>query len=775
MSTLLPVCFADIKYCVVCGRATVAKEGKVSCCPQFSVSEKDDCGQMLNGFARDGLMKFCYLCGTDMFIDEDFIFCGNCQETQKFDAPPDITLSDIQHCPLCSKDVRRIKNGVTCGKECRFRIIVSDTKSVMNSLTEYAVKGKVTYCYTCGSEVVNDSLHVKCSRNDCLSHKLSLQQSSTTAINPQESDVSVCKRTSDSSMRATPVVSMQEQKSSYVTVPSLGSMVSRAYQRLSEDATLPMLYKVTCFSVHSDPIKKIEKVEIGPKCLDPAIPSKVLMILGQTGTGKSTLVNAIVNYIFGIKWEDSFRFVLIPESKSQTQSQTQSITAYTFYRVQGSSIDFTLTVIDTPGFGDTRGLERDKELIDQIAHFFSTPKEYGIDHLDGIALTVKAHDSRLTHTQRYIFHSVMSIFGKDVGANIFVMATHADGGRPKVFDALKEEGIPTDKKFVFNNSALYTSPDEVTNFSQMFWEMGLQSIKSFFSEFVKVESKSLTLTKQVLKHREHLEVCIQGLQQKITEGMAKINCLKQEKKLLREHEESINVTKNFTYTVDIPKQRLELLDPGQYVTNCLVCNRTCHFPCGINRDEEKHKCAAMEPRGDPTKAVCKTCPGKCPWNKHVNNPKRFVDYIEKETRTYEDLKKRYHIAKEGKHTKESLVKKITAEKRQLEKEVLSYIEEAHSCLQNLDAMALKPNPLSQVQYIELLIQAEKLDLRIGWQDRVQQYERAKKAAKLMTHIKGQTIEQYLKEAGFTEEDLSDDDINGNQQSKLPKKSQCTIS
>ena len=557
-------------------------------------------------------------------------------------------------------------------------------------------------------------------------------------------------------------------------IPTLGSMVARAYQRLTDNVEL-MLYKVSSYEVYRDGNKKIEKVEIGPKCLDPAVPNKVLMILGQTGVGKSTLINAIANYIFDIKWEDSFRFVLIPESKIQTQSQTQCITAYTFHLVQGSNITFNLTVIDTPGFGDTQGLEMDQRLIDQIQEFFSTPAEYGIDHLDGIALTVKAHDSRLTHTQRYIFHSVMSVFGKDVGANIFIMATHADGGTPKVFEALKEENIPLDKTFIFNNSALFTPLHSVNQFSKMFWDMGVDSIKSFLTEFLKVESKSLTLTKEVLKDRKQLEVCIQGMQQKITEGLSKISCLKQEKKILREHNESIDASKDFKYTVVVHKQKLVELACGQFVTNCLTCNRTCHFPCSINRDEEKHKCAAMKPQGDRAKAACTVCPGKCSWEQHVNNPKRYVDYSEPEVRTYENLEKRYQLAMKGKCTKEAIVKRITAEKRQLEKEVFSCIQEAHSCIQNLDKIALKPNPLSQVQYIELLIQAEKSDPRPGWQDRVQQYERAKKAAQIMTHIKGQTIEAFLKECGFTEEDLSDDDTQTGQPSKLPKKSQCRIS
>ena len=539
------------------------------------------------------------------------------------------------------------------------------------------------------------------------------------------------------------------------TIPTLGRIITSVYQRLSDDADFT-LYLVTTYEVYKNRDKKIQKLDIGPKCLNPAVPNKVLMTLGQTGAGKSTLINAIVNYIFDIKWESSHRVVLIPESKGQTQSQTQWITAYTFHHVQGSNITFNLTVIDTPGFGDTQGLEKDQSLIDQIREFFSTPAQYGIDHLDGIALTVKAHDSRLTHTQRYIFHSVMSVFGKDVGANIFIMATHADGGKPKVLEALKEENIPRDKTFIFNNSSLFTPPHDVNHLSKMFWDMGVESIKLFLTEFSKVESKSLTLTKEVLKVRKQLEVCIQGMQQKITEGMSKISCLGQEKNVLKEHKESIDANRDFNYTVVVPKYKHVDLAPGEFVTNCLTCNRTCHYPCTIIQDGEKYKCAAMKPQDDPAKAACDVCPGKCSWNKHVNNPKRYEPYEEIEVRTYDDLKKRYEVALEGKGSKKAIIKKISAEIRGLENEVLRFIQEAHSCIQNLDEIALKPNPLSQVEYIELLIQAEKDDPRPGWQDRVQQYEKAKMAAKLMNHIRGQTIEELLKESGFTNENLSDE-------------------
>jgi septin family protein len=41
--------------------------------------------------------------------------------------------------------------------------------------------------------------------------------------------------------------------------------------------------------------------------------------------------------------------------------------------MEGSKIDYDLNIIDTPGFGDTRGIIRDKAIVDQIREFFTTP------------------------------------------------------------------------------------------------------------------------------------------------------------------------------------------------------------------------------------------------------------------------------------------------------------------------------------------------------------------------------------------------------------------
>lgn len=63
-------------------------------------------------------------------------------------------------------------------------------------------------------------------------------------------------------------------------------------------------------------------------------PEKVILLVGITGAGKSTMINGIVNHAFGVTFSDNERIKLIYNEKpdsQQAESQTEKVTAYTFY------------------------------------------------------------------------------------------------------------------------------------------------------------------------------------------------------------------------------------------------------------------------------------------------------------------------------------------------------------------------------------------------------------------------------------------------------------
>ena len=106
------------------------------------------------------------------------------------------------------------------------------------------------------------------------------------------------------------------------------------------------------------------------------------MVAGQTGAGKTTLVDSFLNYLLGTEYYDKFRYKLVDEKKlvddrtantdaadesekdkAKAAQVTSMTSAVTIYHIPHDDIVNNLSeekqtcinLIDTPGFGDTRG------------------------------------------------------------------------------------------------------------------------------------------------------------------------------------------------------------------------------------------------------------------------------------------------------------------------------------------------------------------------------------------------------------------------------------
>uniref|UniRef100_A0A8C4WUZ4 Si:ch73-170d6.2 n=1 Tax=Eptatretus burgeri TaxID=7764 RepID=A0A8C4WUZ4_EPTBU len=454
-----------------------------------------------------------------------------------------------------------------------------------------------------------------------------------------------------------------------------------------------------------------------PPFQNPRKPNKTIMMVGARGSGKTTLINAMINYILNVERKDHFRFKLVTETTntSQAHSQTSEIIVYEINHREGFNIPFSLTIIDTPGFGDTWGMSQDDEIVEQIGKFFS--KTGGIDQIDCICFVVQAALSFLSVTQNSIFNSILSIFGKDIEENIQILVTFADGQPPPVLTAIEEAQVPCSKTkenrpvhFKFNNSAVFAKRTENTNddegndsdaeeFDEMFWRMGTKSMEKYFTALGKMETKNLSLTKEVLSEREHLQTAVEGLQPQINAGLVNLEELRKTTAALEQHKTLMDENKDFEYEVEITVGEKE--DVEHVLTCCQLCGFTCHENCLLANDEDKIHCVAMKD------GKCTVCPGKCVWNVHSNQTYKWIYITKKEKRTYGELKKKYEGALGEKMTTEKMFQQLQMEFDVCEQKVLELVEETSWCLERLKEIALRPNPLQTPEYIDLLIEGEK--------------------------------------------------------------------
>ena len=482
--------------------------------------------------------------------------------------------------------------------------------------------------------------------------------------------------------------------------------------------------------------ESIEKKDVAFSS-SPAVTAqpKVLMLVGATGAGKTTLINGIANYIMGVEWKDDFRFKLINEKQSsdQTKSQTKVITAYTFHKEHGFPLPYSLTVVDTPGFGDTEGLERDKKITAQIKEFFSS--ENGIDQLHAIGFVVQSSLARLTPAQRYIFDAILGMFGKDIAENIFPMTTFADGEDPQVLDAIRKAEVPFEQYFAFNNGALFSSKSKNKVVNKAFWKMGVESYDNFFATLHTLEARSLQLTKEVLTERQHLEVCLEGLQPQIQAGLAERSKLEKTKLQLKQYETTMRANKDYTVKATVVKQRMVPLEGNLYTTTCTQCNYTCHLHCTISDDSKKHWCASMTWYTLKKNTTCTVCPGKCSWTVHKNIPFRYEFYETEEIQTLQELYKEFKVAESSRNETATLIDNINKRITEIDDVIEQMLQQARYSLQRLQEIALKPNPMTQAEYINLLIESEKRECKLGWEDRVKGLEDAKERASIETKFK----------------------------------------
>src|SRR6185436_20096823 len=98
-------------------------------------------------------------------------------------------------------------------------------------------------------------------------------------------------------------------------------------------------------------------------------------------------------------------------------SSTQGCTDYEF--MMGNAL---VRLIDTPGIGDTRGLDKDKENFENILKYIARYK-----HLNGICILLKPNNSRLTVVFRFCIQELLSHLHRNAKDNIVFCFTNARG------------------------------------------------------------------------------------------------------------------------------------------------------------------------------------------------------------------------------------------------------------------------------------------------------------------------------------------------------------
>ncbi|XP_028456700.1 uncharacterized protein LOC114570575 [Perca flavescens] len=504
-----------------------------------------------------------------------------------------------------------------------------------------------------------------------------------------------------------------------------------------------------------DNIGTVTRMTLGEK--NPNTINKTILLVGETGAGKSTLINALVNYAMGVEWKDDVWFKIVEEeTRSQSESQTSDVIVYQIFGFEDKTLPYSLTIIDTPGYGDTRGIEQDDIISQRLLDLFQSKD--GVHEINAVGLVMETAVCRLSDRLSYIFDSVISLFGKDIEKNIVALITHSDGETPenllKVLEAANikcakdEDDEPV--HFMFNNrQSKQKTKKSNNNALKGAWEMTMNHMGKFADFLIKQSPQNLMTTVEVLHSQIRLTACINNLQERIEFIDLKQTEIQQTQEGLKKHEEEMNKNEKLTVEVDEPykiKQKVDRewrwwalgLNYGGAVC-CTVCKENCHYPCTlawypghceVMKDGHCTVCTSKCPASVHVKeAQCIDCEGECSdESKHVKNPWIYVTKTRKVQKTLKDVKDKYEKNKAVSEDESSLLKyfeknmaglqkdkakaksileTLAKEIEILQQEKNQLLEESFQHVVNLEQIALNVNSISIYDHLDFLIEKMK--------------------------------------------------------------------
>ncbi|XP_037797506.1 uncharacterized protein LOC119592665 [Penaeus monodon] len=350
------------------------------------------------------------------------------------------------------------------------------------------------------------------------------------------------------------------------------------YIKEEEEGLQQYILKTTV--IKKDERNKVQVLSVG----EPSDrPTKCILLLGESGAGKTTIVSAMVNYLFGVKYDSNFRLKvedqLEDDNRRETESQTDYITVYLLYHHEEMAFEFSLMIVDTPGLADTRGTQQQNSVKSHLEAFLTS--DYGIDDISCIGLVAKANTNRDFVFQKELLSDIISLLGNNVPNITHLFATFAVE-KPMVDQIVRNAGVKFTSMFEFDNGVLYASPRKGCSIQKRDhvmisyrWENMIEQYQTFFDVLVHTPPVNI----KILREKKFLDKSAASLKLQVEELGKLLTALEENRKMLIKYELQEARNKNWRHERRLKRKSRVKVEDGYHAHNCPECNQTCIFPC----------------------------------------------------------------------------------------------------------------------------------------------------------------------------------------------------
>jgi hypothetical protein len=430
-----------------------------------------------------------------------------------------------------------------------------------------------------------------------------------------------------------------------------------------------------------------------------------ILLIGDTGSGKSTLINYLYNYfhkgdLHNLKVAIPCKYHPIPTEVcsydelniyDNTQSKTNTCIQYMF---TDSTTDKQYLFLDTPGLSDTRGIEPNEMNMNKIIDAITQ-----LGNLTTVMIVVNGSISRLTTCLRSVIDCLNENIPDIILENVIVILTN-----------VKKHESPFDLKilnlhgkvypFYMQNNAFVSDPQtwtkSIRNELQHDWDYSINQIKHILETIDSFKQISIHAFIQMKQIRNDIKSIIHQVRLELLQIQKIQNQLSQLDSALKQANRDILTYQDYIRVQTIEK--IELIDAPYHSTLCTNCNQVCHNNCRLNETKMLGaqifaQCLVMN------NGQCQQCRNHCSYLNHYHAKKTIHITYERLYDLLIDLKDKYDQAYENRNNYQEKIFTISETKQLLERALKQKINELKTKTMDLYRICSSINLTQELKYL----------------------------------------------------------------------------